>query len=75
MNHEPECWFQPQEVYGVDDIDCICSQLRTAYQRGRYDAASDVRSLAPVDFNPAIDQGKVWQEDAVTAARGDGEQP
>ena len=80
MTHEPECPEHPDRPLlfsgrGVLIGICICPVLHSAYRRGRHDAAFDVRALIPVDFNPAIDQGKVWQEDAITAARGDGGQP
>ena len=63
MIHEPECPYN-----GIHDLCPTCTAIRSAYQRGREDAANDVRAAC-----------RVWQcsrEETIhysDAARGDGE--
>ena len=70
MNHEPECptgkdWYEM----------CECESLRSAYQRGREDAAKAVEIV----IRQQLGYGKTeWIDDEdyefIAAARGDGEQ-
>lgn len=70
MNHEPECptgkdWYEM----------CECESLRSAYRRGREDAAKAVEIV----IRQQLGYGKTeWIDDEdyefVAAARGDGEQ-
>lgn len=71
MTHEPEC--------GYNFFDkCICENILSAYQRGREDAAKAVEQLRIGSFGIAFN-GKFYEsvldtKEAVTAARGDGDQ-
>lgn len=69
MTHEPECEIA---MSGVNVNDCICGYINHAYQRGREDAA---KAVADMDDLTGYDMdGAVWQDKAIAAARGDGEQ-
>lgn len=60
--HEPECQT------GV----CICVELRTAYHRGRDDAAQDVQHVIDYAFKSAgIMQAFIKRSDAIQAAKGE----
>lgn len=71
MSHEPECFCDCGDVCYC--YECICAQLRTAYQRGRKDAAEAV-GIVSRGLMQSVGEGISWQHMAaiaVKAAQGD----
>ena len=67
MTHEPEC---NSNKLSADSRHCTCPALRSAYQRGREDAARDARD----EMQRHNDQGEwlsVKDLDVLAAARGE----
>lgn len=79
MNHEPECPYQNGEdpvfrmfINEVEIRGCtFCEVIRSAYQRGREDAAEAVEVAIARGHSSIIDEIVGALE---AAARGDGEQ-
>lgn len=72
MTHEPEC---PEFEYDRPPLkaNCVCANIRAAYQRGREDAATAV-ATTPLFSYLADGPMLVHYGEAIAAARGDGEQ-
>ena len=50
MNHEPECTVTYFPCDCCEKTPCACEQIRSAYQRGRDDAAKAVRGLHTKEY-------------------------
>lgn len=72
MTHEPECLEVGYEL-DPSEFCSICITARAAYQRGREDAAHAVEAARDAKTYVYSDAWEAWDE-AIAAARGDGEQ-